>query len=535
MRKFLLPLILTSLAAAEVPAWKATLQPKGDKWKKVEQVFRFNNGAEPQTLDPAVMTGVPEATIALACVEGLTGLHPKTLEPIPGLAERWDVSADKKTWTFHLRTGLQWSDGTPLTAQQITASWRRALTHATGCQYGNMFFPIQGAEVFAADKVQDDAAWAKVGVATPDDKTLIVQLAGPCPYFGSLAAFHTLSPVPLHVVQKHGEAWTRPENFVGNGPFVLSEWSPRQRIVMTPNPRYWDTAQVRLKRIEALPYDDNETAFKLFKQGGIDWMATVPMDRIESLKRDPDYYATPFMTLSYLRLNTTRPAFKDPRVRRALALALDRTVITKDILRAGQIPTGSFCPPTTGGYVPPESQLKYDKDTARRLMAEAGYPDGKGFPSTEFLFNTQEQYRKMADNLAQQWKTVLGIDIKPANCEWKVYLSRLERLEYDIARSGWVGDYPDPNTFFDLYRTGDGNNRTGWGNPNYDALLGAAAQEGDHAKRLGLFQKMDRQLMDEVPAIPIYVHVCQGMLAEKVRGFHLNVRDLHPFQYLWME
>lgn len=530
MSKTLLSLLLLPALLAEEPL----PTPKTDAWRKVEQHFRFNNGAEPKTLDPHIMTGVPESNLAQALFEGLTTLHPKTLEPLPGLAERWEISPDRRTYVFHLRSGLCWSDGSALQAAAIAASWRRVLDRSTGSEYVNMLFPIAGAEAYHQAERQDDDAWAQVAIKVVSPVLMEVRLVHPCPYFLSLTAFHTLAPVPLDLVAALGERWTRPESIRTNGPFVIDEWLPRQRLVLTPNPRYWDKNGLRLSRITAYPYDDLETAYKLFKQGSLDWLSSVPLERIDELKRDPDYYAHPYLGLYYLRLNVTRPVLADVRVRRALALAIDREVITGHLLKAGQIPAGWFCPEGTAGYQA-QARQSYDKTEARRLLAAAGYPEGQGFPVLELLFNTSEQHKRIAENVVEQWQRNLGISIRLRNAEWNVYLDRLSRLDYDIGRSGWIADYADPNTFFDIWRTGDGNNRTGWSNAAYDQLLTQAAAESQPARRLTLFQQMDRMLVNEAPAIPIYIYVNQGMLAERVGGFCPNLRDLHPFQHLWME
>ena len=375
---------------------------------------------------------------------------------------------------------------------------------------------------------------AGVGASAPDARTVTVRLRSPCAYFLQLAAFHTLMPVPLHAIGRHGEAWTRPGNLVTSGPFTLATWEPRVRIELTPNPRYHDRAVVKLERITAHPYDDLDTAYKLFQQGGLDWMNAVPSERIDALKLDPAYYVSPYLAIYYLRLNVTRGALTDARVRRALALALDRREITEHLLRAGQIPSASFCPAGAGGY-PDGPDVKIDVPAARALLAEAGFPEGKGLPAIELLFNTSEQHKKICENVAEQWRRNLGITATPRNCEWKVYLDRLQKLDYDAARSGWTADYDDPMTFFDIWMTGDGNNRTGFADPAYDDLVRAAAREVDPARRLGIFQQADRRLQEASPGIPLYVYVNQGLLNERVRGWWPNRRDHHPFQWMWLE
>ncbi len=545
MRLAPLALLLALAAALPAPAgaedWKAELGPEDDAWKKVEQTFVFNNGAEPETLDPQIMTGVPEHRLAMACFEGLVGHHPETLAPVPGIAERWTVSPDGLVYTFHLRRS-QWSDGTPLTAKDFLASWRRVLEPKTAAQYAYQLYPVKGAEAFnkqGADKPDGSgkyppADWSSVGVRAPDEHTLVVTLERPCAYFLDLCAFETLMPVPMAVVEQHGDRWTRPEHIVCNGPFKPVEWLPNQRVTFAKNPRYWDAGYVKLEKIVALPYEDMETAYKLFQQGKIDWMDDVPAAKIDECKRLPEFYVAPYFGSYFYRFNVTKPPFDDVRVRRALALSIDREVITRDILKAGQVPATHFVPPLPG-YQSPRG-LAYDRAAARKLLAEAGYPDGKGFPKVELLYNTLEAHKLVAENVVQQWRENLGITVSLRNSEWKVYLNDVQHLQYQLARAAWIGDYLDPNTFLDMFVTGGGNNQTGWSNARYDALIAQAAAEVDAKKRAAVLRQAEELLVEqELPIIPVYIYVKKGLLADKVAGIHENVRALHPFQYIWIE
>ncbi len=511
--------------------WKAELGPEDEAWKSVEQLFTFNNGAEPETLDPHLMTGVPEHRLASAIYEGLVTHHPETLEPKPGAADRWDISEDGKTYTFHLRKGLTWSNGKPLTAQHFFDSWKRALTPATACQYGYMMYPIVGAEPFHKNTLKD---FSKVGIRVVDPTTLEVKLTAPCPYFLDLVAFETMMPVPMWVIEKHGDRWSRAENLVGNGAFMVKEWRPSERIVLVKNPNYWDKNFVKLEKIVALPYEDVETGYKLFQQGKNDWMTSVPSAKIDEIKRDPNYYAQPYLGSYFYRINVTKPPFDKFEVRKALSIGFDREIITRDTLKAGQIPASWFSP-AMHGYEPPKG-FRYDRDEARRLLTKAGYPNGKGFPTIELLYNTNEDHKKVAEAIVQQWKENLGITVSLRNSEWKVYLNDVENLDYQIARAGWIGDYTDPNTFLDMFLTGGGNNNTGWSNSEYDGLIAKAATQSDPKQRFGTLRQAETILIEkELPIIPIYIYVNQGMLAEKVGGWFENVRDQHPLKFIFIE
>jgi oligopeptide transport system substrate-binding protein len=532
----------TSVVPAPLAAgWRAELGPSDDRWKSVPQVFTFNNGAEPETLDPTLMTGVPEHRLAGAIFEGLVGQHPETLQPVPGVAERWEMSPDGLVYTFHLRENAMWSNGDKVTAQDFAGSWERALTPATASQYAYMLYPIKNAEAFNKVGADDGhggkrpaVPFSDVGVQVVDARTLRVTLANPCAYFLDLVAFETLMPVPLEVVKKFGDHWTRPENIVGNGPFTVKEWLPNQRITFEKSPRYWDAQNVHLTRVVALPYEDNETAYKLFQQGDCDWLSDVPVAKIDECKRLPEFYVTPYLGTYFYRLNVTRPPLNDPRVRRALSMAIDRQPITRDLLKAGQVPATWFCP-AMPGYQPPTG-LAFNRDEARRLLAEAGFPDGKGFPTVELLYNTLDTHKLIAENVVQQWRENLGITVSLRNSEWKVYLNDVQHLQYSMARAAWIGDYCDPNTFLDMFVTDGGNNETGWSNARYDALIRQAGLEVDPVKRARILRDAEVILVEqELPIIPIYIYVNKGLKKNKVQGFFENVRDAHPFQYLWIE
>lgn len=519
-----------TLGASELPDWKQDLLPFDDSWQQVEQHFVFNNDTEVKSLDPALMTDVSSGRVAVGLFEGLVGLHPISLRPVPGVATDWAVSDDGRRWTFHLRE-TSWSDGRPLTAADFIWSWRRVLTPATGSEYAYQLFPVRGAEAYFNDP---ESGFDAVGLAAPDPQTLIVELQAPCPYFLDLVAFHTLYPTPRHLIEAAGDGWTKPGVLVGNGPFVLTERKPKQFIRMEPNPRYWDAAFVKLKAITVRPYESAETGVKLFQQGELHWQPSVPASMVDDLKHDPDYYVTPYLGTYYYRFNVERRPFDDVRVRRALSLAIDRQVITEHILKAGQQPTSTFCPPGCGGYEP-IAGLGFDRQAARALWAETPYGQGEPLPAIEILYNTSESHKAVAENIAEQWQANLGIDVQLRNLEWKVYLDRMTNLDYSVMRSAWIGDYNDPNTFFDCFVTGSGNNRTGWSDPGYDDLIAQAAATQDQDARLQIFRQAEELLVTEgCPIAPIYFYVNQGLLSEQVGGWFDNIRDQHPLQYIYL-
>jgi len=537
-----------------VAGWKAQHVPPDDSWRSVPQELVYNNGSEPETLDPAVMTGVTEHNLALALFEGLCSHDPVTLEPRPGVAESWETSADGKTYTFHLRADANWSNGDPVTAEDFRWSWYRVMTHNDADYLYLLKDYIAGGEEFfrkhVASMTRDDDGDGEpdqvpatyelfrelVRIEVVDPRTLRVTLENPTAYFLDLATFETYMPVHRATVEKHGTEWTDPKNFVGNGPFVLKEWSRRKQIVMVPNEHYWDRDFVKLTKITALPHDDLDVVYKKFINGEVHWIKTVPTAKLDDARNRPEYFVAPYLGSNFYRFNTTRGRLKDKRVRKALSLAVNRETITRDVTKAGQIPATWFCPAIAQAkYEPPEG-IPYDPDEARRLLAEAGFPGGKKFGTLEIFFNTSEDHKKVAQAIGQMWRENLGIQVELKNSEWMVYLKNVENLDYDVARAGWIGDYGDPMTFLDMWVTDGGNNNTGWSNARYDELIEQARAEMDLVKRAGILQEAERIVVeDEFPILPLYIYVNQGMKVDGLQGWYENVRDLHPFQYMYFE
>jgi oligopeptide transport system substrate-binding protein len=531
-RLFVCLLALTAAVRGAAADWRDAHRPAGDAWRSLPQHFIFNNGLEPETLDIHTMTGIAEFRIADALFEGLTTRDPKTLEIRPGVAESWEVSEDQLVYTFRLRGDARWSDGKALTARDFVASWRRALTAATGNSYANLFMAIRGAEAYLKGAEQD---FGRVGVSAPDERTLRVELHRPCGYFLELTGFPTFHPLRTDAVAEHGEQWTQPGKLIGNGAFTLAEWSPRQRIVLRRSETYWDRAFVKLESVTILPLDDMNTAYQMYLKGEMQWMSGIPLARLEEVRLHPDYYVAPYFGTYFYRFNCTRPPFDDARVRRALSMATDRREITEFILKAGQKPVSTLCPPIAG-YEPREG-FGLNREAALKLLAEAGYgPGGKPFPAVEILYNTSEGHKLVAEAIAEQWKRSLGIATTSRNTEWKTFLSDMKDLNYQICRASWVGDYGDPSTFYNIFAGEDGNNRTGWKHPDYDRMVQEAENDTDPARRRALFQRMDTLLtQEECPILPIYRYTTQGFLSGAVRGWHENIRDEHPLKYIWLE
>jgi oligopeptide transport system substrate-binding protein len=514
-------------ASASGPPWfgSTALPP--------DNSFRYILGAEPETIDPGVATGQPDGRVARMLFEGLTREDPETLAPLPGQAYRWDVSADGKTYTFHLRPGLRWSDGHPVTAEDFRWSWIRVLRPETASRYANFLAPIANAEAFNTGVIQDER---QVGLAAPDDSTFVVRLESPVSYFLYLCQFYTCLPVPRWAIERYGNRWTLPANLVGNGAFRLTFWRQNDRFEFAKSASYWDAASVRLDKIVAYSMDDLNTAFNLYKAGIVDWCPSgyFPSSFVPYVRRFADYRHGDYQGLYFYTICVKRPPLDDVWVRRALNAAVDREAIARDLLKGSRRAWGNVVPSGYPGYTNPPG-VRYDLDYARRCLAKAGFPGGKGFPAISILINTSEDHRRIAEAIQAMWKRELGISVAIRNEEWGSYLQTVTAQNYDVARRSWLGDYLDPNTFLACFVTGDGNNRSGWGDPRYDAMIRAAARELDPAKRFTILRDAEALLLSEGPVIPIYHYSTNELIKPYVRGIYQTALDVHPLTRVWID
>ncbi len=538
MSLFLSPRLALAAFAALMMVLGCTKPPTRVSVGNQEQVLHKGNKSDPQELDPHIVQGVPEHHILQTLIENLVAEDPKTLTPVPGQAERWEISADGTVYTFHLRPGIRWSNGEPVTAHDFVRSYQRALTPSLGSEYAYMYFVMAGAEDYFKGKSRD---FATVGAKALDERTLRITLNGPVPYFLSLLNHYSWWPVHLPTLARHGDPyqrksrWTRPGNFVGNGPFTLERWDVGRVIVVKKNPLYWNAGSVKLSRIHFHAIESIDTEERAFRAGQLHVTEEVPQSKIPAYRKNMPHLLRidPYLGAYFYRINTTRPQFRDKRVRHALAMAIDRKKIVENVTRGGQLPAFYFTPPDTVGYTS-RTTLRYDPEAARRLLAAAGYPGGKGFPAFDLLYNTSEAHKAIAETIQQMWQRELGIEVKLLNQEWKVYLDTEKRLDYDVSRAGWIGDYPDPSTFLETFLSDSGNNRTGWTNKEYDRLLKEAARLGDRNVRYELFQKAEAIFLDELPVIPNYHYTRVYLLQPSVRGWHPTILDHHPYQHVWL-
>lgn len=503
-----------------------------------EQILHIANGDEISDLDPHVTTGMPESRVQLALFEGLVARDPKTLSVIPGVAEKWDVSEDGKRYRFYIRQDAKWSNGDDLTANDFVQSWRRSFLPALGNQYATSLYVINNAQAFHEGKVSFD----EVGVKAVGTKILDVELIASTPYFLQLLGHHSAFPVHISTIEKFGAVdergtkWTRPENFVGNGAFIPYEWVPTKSISVKRNPYYWDAKNIRLNEIRFYPIPKYTVEERMFRAGQLHITYYLPRDKLEYYKAKNDGVLRSFPNFAtyFYRFNITVKPLDDVRVRKALAYSVNRQQIVEYVTKFGQKPAYALTAPDPNSYIP-EAKMPYDPELARKLLAEAGFPDGKGFPKLTIAFNTNDEHRNVAMAIQQMWKKELGIEIALENVEWKVFLDRERQLDYEIDRASWVGDYLDPFTFLEMFTTGNGNNKTGFTNKRYDELIRASALEEDPAKRMLHFQQADKILVDEVPILPLYTYHWNRLVSPSVKNWYDNSMDYYSFNRVYLE
>jgi oligopeptide transport system substrate-binding protein len=501
-------------------------------------VLLMGNGAEPKTLDPQRATGVTENKIISSLIEGLIAYHPTDDNlPEPGVAERWEPNADASEWTFYLRADAAWSNGDPVTAQDFVYSYQRMLDPAWPGEYGQMLYVLKNARAYKEGNLED---FSEVGVKALDERTLRLELVGPTPYFLNMLKHYSWFPVHPPTIEAHGgpldlaEDWTLPANFVGNGPFVLTEWLPNQYIKVDKSPTYWDRSQMRLESIYFFPIEDDNTERRMFDSGLLHLTSTVPTNDIPVLREtQPDIIKIDdYLGTYFFRFNVTRPPLDNPLVREALTFAIDRQQLVDKVTLGDQKPAHAYVPAGFNGYPSPD-RIGFDPERARARLAEAGYPGGEGFPTLYLLFNTSEGHRKIAEAIVAMWNEVLGINMQLENKEWKVYLDAQSNLNYDVSRSGWIGDYMDPITFLEMFTTGNGNNDTGWSNPRYDSLIEQAYRSTTEEEHFRLLLEAESILLDELPVAPLYWYTRIYLKDPRLRGWEPKLLDNHLYKTLY--
>ena len=506
----------------------------------LDGVLHFGNGVEPEGLDPHIVTGVSENKIVSALFEGLVVKNPVTLEVEPGVAESWDISEDGTVYTFNLRENSLWSNGDTVTAHDFVWSWQRILTPELGAQYNYNLFAVENAERFANGELSD---FSLVGVTALDDFTLQVQLRSPTPYFLQLLDHYSTFPVHRPTIEEFGgmsnrlSQWARPGNLVGNGPFTLTEWQINSHLRVEKFDDYWDADKIRLNAVVFYPTENIVTEDRMYRDGQLHRTQEILLDRIPGYReeRPEEVNVEPWLGSYFYMFNTNKPPFDDIRVRKAMAMAIDRELLVDSILQGIFEPSYSLVPPDTLGYFPPKT-FSYDPEQARQLLAEAGFPNGEGFPAFDVLYNTHEDHRRLAVALQQMWASELNIPAQLLNQEWKVYLENQDNMNYEVSRRGWIGDYVDPNTFLDMYITDGGNNKTGFSHPRYDEIiLEEAPRTLDRDARYELYQEAETLLMESMSILPIYTYSTKHLIHPSVHGLTPNIMDYTNLRYVWLE
>jgi oligopeptide transport system substrate-binding protein len=531
-------LLATALACAGFAAGGCSRQKTAVEEGNLSQTLHVGNVGEPGELDPHVINAAPDYQIITALFEGLLNADPATMEPLPGVAERWEVSADGLTYTFHLRNDARWSNGDPLTAEDFLYSFRRALSPALGSQYTFLFHAVRGADEFAAGKLADFSA---VGFAAPDARTVVVSLARPTPYFlGIVAGNPVWYPVHRATIERHGRidqrgtGWTRPENFVGNGPFVLKDWRPTQLIVVEKSATYWDAAHVRLHAVHFHAIDNGDTQELAFRSGQLHVTTLVPAAKATAYlaAHSPLLLRTPQLWTAFINVNTARPPLNDYRIRLALAQALDRVRFAERIGPAQMAPAYSIVPEGMPGYRS-VVRIKEDVASARALLAEAGFPNAANFPTLELSCQTGDS-TDLVQAIQEAWRTNLGIHVSIVRRESRTHWDTLHLKQYDLALAGWSGDYPDASSFLDLWRSDGGWNFTNWRDAHYDELLAGAANQSNPATRLKQLQIAESRLTNEMPVIPLSYNRDVRLIQASVHGWSTNPLQRPDYKGVWL-
>ncbi|WP_350316698.1 oligopeptide ABC transporter substrate-binding protein OppA [Pectobacterium aroidearum] len=522
-----------------VSAFAATV-PAGVQLAEKQELVR-NNGAEVSSLDPHKIEGVPESNVSRDLLEGLviSDVNGKT---VPGVAESWD-NKDFKVWTFHLRKDAKWSDGSPVTAQDFVYSWQRladpktASPYASYLQYGHL---LNIDDIIAGKKSPDT-----LGVKALDDHTFEVTLSEAVPYFYKLPVYAAMSPVNKTAIEKFGDKWTQPQNWVGNGAYKLKEWVVNEKLVLERNPQYWDNAHTVINKVTYLPISSEVTDVNRYRSGEIDMTYNqLPIELFQKLKKEiPDEVkVNPYLCTYYYEINNQKPPFNDVRVRDALRMGLNQDILTNKVKNQGDIPAYGFVPPYIDGFKAqtPEwftwSQEKRNEE-AKKLLAEAGYTAQKPL-TLNLLYNTSDLHKKIAIAAASIWKQNIGVDVKLENQEWKTFLSSRHQGSYDIARGGWCADYNEPSTFLNSMLSDSSSNTAHYKSKEFDALVAKSLQVKTDEERADVYQQAEALLNKDAVIAPVYYYANTRLVKPYVGGLtgkdpqdNVYVKDLYIIKH----
>ncbi|WP_252234259.1 peptide ABC transporter substrate-binding protein [Clostridium sp. ZS1] len=488
------------------------------------QVMTYNLSADPKTLDPALNNAVDGAIMLVNTFEGLCKLDENN-KAIPGVAEKWDVSDDGTVYTFHLRDS-KWSNGEPVTAQDFEYAWKRVINPETAAEYAYQMSYLKNATEYNQNKDVDGdgkvATADEVGVKAIDDKTLEVTLYEACPYFLELTAFPCYFPVNKALVESNPTWANTAETYVSNGAFKMIKYAMKDEIVLEKNENYYDTKDVKLDKLNVKLVSEETSAWASYQSGEFDMVDKVPLSEIQTAVQDGSAKIFEQLGTYFYCVNVSEKAktvdleaakaLSDAKVRKALALAIDRPSLVKNVTKGEEIPAYSYVPEgildkdgkdfAGKKYFKPEG----DVEEAKKLLAEAGYPNGEGFPAIVLTFNPEGGHGTTAQAVQDMWKNNLGINVELQSQEWKVFQKTRDNKDYLIARHGWVGDYVDPMTFLEMWISTSGQNNAGYNNPKYDELIKESKTEKDSTKRMEILHQAEDILMEDMPIIPVYYY-----------------------------
>lgn len=537
----LLTLALTGCGGGEKKEGAGGEKAAGGSAK--DQVLRVNNSSEPGSLHPAKAQGTHESWPLRHLFVGLTMKEPDG-KIAPAMAKEWKVSEDQKTYTFTLRDGLKWSNGDPLTAQDFEFAWKHALNPATASDYGYQLYYIQGAEEYNTSPEKDPAKLKaledKVAVKAKDEKTLEVKLINPTAYFPELVSFYTYFPVSKKAQEQNKDWANDPKTFVSNGPFKLTEWKHKESLKMVKNENYFEKDRIKLAGINWAMVEDENTAWQMYRSGQLDLSYPLPGDVVGQLKSQnaPDFKIVPEYATYFYRFNTTKKPFTNVKVRKALAMAIDRKTITENIAQGGQKPAfalvaegskdanGEDFRKVGGDY------FKEDLAEAKKLLAEGLKEEGMDkMPKFNIMYNNLDLHKRIAEAIQEMWRNNLGIDVGLENVEFQVKIDREKKLDYMVARAGWIADFIDPMTFVDMFTSASQQNDTGWKNKEYDAAVKTAKESSDPKVRMEAMHKAEDVIMKEMPIMPIYFYTKPYTVKENITGVFTPADEYPVLRY----
>lgn len=532
MKKFAFCAALCLALAGAACKRRETTVEAGDR----EKVLHIGNGSEPRDLDPATAISTTESNLLMALFEGLVRYAPDARSVVPGAAQSWDISPDGRVYTFHLRPGLRWSNGDPLTAEDFQYSFRRVIEPKLGAESAVSADWVAGAKDYREGRITDLKG---VGFRAVDPLTFEIRLNERTPFFLGILTMNPFFPVHRPTIEKHDAylrrdgAWTRPGSLVGNGPFVLKDWRINEVIGATKNPFYWDAAHVALNAINFYPIDNEDTEERAYRGGALHVTRGLPAVKIaEYQKQNPSpLRADPIVGTRYMTFNVARPPFTDVRVRRALALAIDRKALTSDVLRDGSRPADCLTTPGSGDNYLPKAHLGYDPSAARALLAAAGFPGGAGMPDVTLVFTPSHAgEQSVAEAMQGMWAKELGVKVSLQAQEEKVWLDTLRTKNFQLLMDGWSSNINDPIDMFQLFLSDSPNNDANWKSATFDDEYAQANRSSTAAERDAHLQAEDAILVDELPMLPLYHHNNNYLVAPSVTGWTENLLGIHWYQ-----